>query len=184
MRVLLKEGAEATADAILVLRQEAETTFEALSGRAAPDGGIVAEASYSTVAQAVNAGAREQATQTVTAKTLLKQVEWMARALSAYEIGSKIGLHITAHGWALDYSEARRINRAEGLVEGDMIAVGPTVSPKRFMNARGRVISLNDESALVELEAGDRDRLHRATGKEQAKHVSFPLVCVEKVEHT
>jgi len=185
MRVLLKEGADkATAAGILVLPQEIETTFETLSGEGVPGGGVVAEADYSTVAQAVNAGARDRAAQTITPKMLLKQVEWMARALSPYEIGSKIGLHITGHGWALDASEAKRIDRAEGLSEGDTIAVGPTISPKRFMNARGRVISVNDESALVELEAGDRDRLHRATGKEQAKHVSFPLVCVEKVEQS
>ena len=184
MRVLLREGAEkATAAVILVLAQETETTFETLSGEAIPGGGIVAEADYSTLAQAVDAGARDRAAQGATSTTLLKQVEWMARALSPYEIGSKIGLHILRHGWALDDSEAKRIDRAEGLSEGDTIAVGPTISPKSFMNARGRVISVNEESALVELEAGDRDRIHRATGKKQAKNVSFPLACVEKVEH-
>ncbi len=182
MRVLLKEDAEkATAASILVLPQEIETTFETLSGEAVPDGGIVAEADYSTVALAVNTGAKDRA-QTITPKKLLKQVEWIARALSPYEVGSKIGLHIVGDGWALDASKAKRIDRAEGLSEGDTIAVGPTISPRRFMNARGRVISINDESVLVELEAGDRDRIHRATGKEQAKCVSFPLVCVEKVE--
>jgi hypothetical protein len=183
MRVLLKDRAEkATATSILVLSQEIETTFETLSGEAVPDGGIVAEADYSAVAHAVNAGAKDRATQAITPKALLKQVEWMARALSPYELGSRIGLRIVGHGWALDDSEAKRIDRAEGLSEGDTIAVGPSISPKRFMNARGHVISINDESVLVELEPGDRDRIRRATGKEQAKHVSFPRICVEKVE--
>ncbi len=183
MKVLLKEGAEnATATSILVLAQEIETTFVTLSGEAVPDGGIVAETDYPTVAQAVNTGASNHPAQSVTPRTLLKQVEWMAKALSPYEIGSEMGLHIVGHGWALDDSKATRIDRAAGLSEGDTIAVGPTISPRRFMNARGRVISINDESVLVELDPGDRDRIHRLTGKEQAEQVSFPLVCVEKVE--
>jgi hypothetical protein len=179
MRVLLKEGAEKpTAAGILVLPQEIET----VSGEGVRDGGIVADADYSTVVQAVTSGAKDRAAQSVTPKGLFKLVEWMARALSAYEIGSKIGLHITGHGWALDDSEAKPINRAEGLSEGDTIAVGPTISPKRLMNARGRVVSINDKRALVELDAGDRDRIRRATGRKQPKHVSFWLLCVEKVE--
>jgi hypothetical protein len=183
MRVLLREGAErATAATILVLPQEVETTFETLSGEAVLNGGIVAEADYAAVADAANTGAKDRAAQTVTAKALLKQVEWMARALSPYEIDSKIGLRIIRHGWALDDSEAKRIDRAEGLSEGDTIAVGPTISPKRFMNARGCVVSIDGDRVAVELEAGDRDRIRRATGKEQAKNVSFPLVCLEKVE--
>ena len=183
MKVLLKEGAEkATAASILVLPQLIETTLETLSGEAVSDGGIVAEADYAVVGAAINTGAKERAAQSITAKTLLKEVKWMAKALGEYEIGSKIGLHITGRGCALDDSEAKRINRAEGLSEGDVIAVGPTISPRTLMNARGRVVSISGDRVEVELEAGDPDRIERATGKELAEHTSFPLVCVEKVE--
>lgn len=183
MRVLLKEGAEkATAATIIVLPQEVETTFATLAGEAVPEGGIVGEADYSAVALAVGTGAKHHATQTATSKELLEQAVWMARILSSYEVGSKIGLHIIGHGWALDTSEAKRINRAEGLAEGDRIAVGPTIGPQTLVNARGRVVSFSEERVWVELDAGDRDRIERATARTQPKCSSFPRVCVEKVE--
>jgi hypothetical protein len=106
----------------------------------------------------------------------------MARVLSAYEVGSRIGLHIIGRGWALDTSGARRIDRAEGLAEGDRIAVGPTIESQTLINARGRVISLNDEAVWAELDPGDRDRIERATARKQPRCLSLPRVCVEKVE--
>jgi hypothetical protein len=182
MRVLLKEGAErATAASILVLPKEVETTFVTLSGEGVPRGGIVAEADYWIVVDAVNTAAKGRAAQTITAKKLLKQVKWMNRALCPYETGSKIGLHILSHGWTLDVSEAKPINRTEGFSEGDTIVVGPAISSMKLMNARGRVVSINSESALIELEAGDRERIERATGRRLPKHTSFSLVSVEKV---
>lgn len=183
MRVLLKEGAEkATAASILVLPQLGETTLETLSGEAVSNGGIVAEAEYAVVAGAINTGAGDRAAQAITPKKLLKEVEWMAKALGPYEIGSKIGLRFTGRGCALDDSEAQRMNRAEGLAEGDTIAVGPTISPRTFMNARGKVVSIKGERVEVELDPGDRDRIQRATGKGVTEHPTFPLACVEKVK--
>lgn len=181
MRVLLKEGAdEATAATILVLPQLIETTLETLSGEAVSDGGIVAEAEYEVIADAINTGARSRDAQSISPKRLLKEVEWIARAISPYEIGSKIGLRVTASGCALDDSLAKRTNRAEGLAEGDTIAVGP-VSPKKFLNARGWVIAIEGDRVEVELEAGDRDRIQRTDGKEVPKRTTFPLSCIEKV---
>ncbi|HEY2333624.1 MAG TPA: hypothetical protein VGH58_01280 [Solirubrobacterales bacterium] len=183
MRVLLKEGAEkATAASILVLPQEIETTFGTLSGEAVPEGGIVAQADYSTVARAVATGAKDRAAQSATPEELFKQAVWMARVLSSYEVGSKIGLQIIGRGWALDASEAKRIDRAEGLSVGDAIAVGPTIDSQTLINARGRVVSFIGERVWVELDAGDRDRIERATARKQPKCLSFPRLCVEKVK--
>jgi hypothetical protein len=182
MRVLLKDGAEkATAATIIVIPQEIETTFVTLAGEAVPEGGIVSEADYSTVALAVDTGAKHHSTQTATSNELFEQAVWMARILSAYEVGSRIGLHIIGRGWALDTLEAKRIDRAEGLAEGDRIAVGPTIDSQMLVNARGRVISFNDEAVWTELDAGDRDRIERATARTQPKCLSLPRVCVEKV---
>jgi len=59
--------------------------------------------------------------------------------------------------------------------------VGPTISPRTFLNARGRVVSIKGDKVQVELDAGDRDRIERATGKPERETIPFPLVCVEKL---
>lgn len=182
MRVLLKEGARrATAASILVLPKLIETTLETLSGEADSNGGIVAEAESAVVADAISTAVKDRAAPTITPRKLLKEVEWMAKALGPYEIGSEIGLHFNGCGCELDDSQARRIDGGEGLSEADAIAVGPTISWRTLMNVGGRVISINNGSVVVELEVGDRDRIQCATGKEQPARISIPFLCVEKV---
>jgi hypothetical protein len=182
MRVLLKEGADAaTPESILVLPRLGGNTLETLTGDAVAKG-VIAEVDQKTVTSALNAAARARKDEFVTTKDLQKDVKWLNKALGEYEIGSKIGLKSTSRGFTLDDSEAQRINRTEGLAEGDVIAVGPTVSPRTFMNARGRVLSINGDRVEVELDPGDRDRIQRATGKKVAEHPTFPLVCVERVK--
>ncbi len=182
MRVLLKEGADAaTSDSILVLPQLTGSTLETLAGDPVAKG-LVAEVDSRSVTAALNAGARSRKDEFVTAKNLQKDVRWLSKAIADYEIGAKIGLTPTARGFALDVSEANRINRAEGLAPDDKIAVGPNVSPKAWMNAHGRVLSINGGRVEVELDPGDRDRLQRATGKEITERTSLPLTCVEKVK--
>ncbi len=182
MRVLLKEGADAaTSESILVLPQLTGATLETLSGDAVAKG-VVAEVDGKTVTSALEAGARARKDEFVTAIDLRKGVNWLHKALTVYELGSKIGLKPTPRGFTLDESEAKLINRAVGLANGDTIGVGPRISPKAFMNARGRVLSIKGDKVEVKLEAGDRDRIQRATGKELPEHTTFPLACVEKVE--
>jgi hypothetical protein len=62
------------------------------------------------------------------------------------------------------------------------VAIGPSVSPKVFMNARGRVEYIRcDNTVEVELDASDRDRIERATGKRVPKVRKFPRACIEKL---
>ncbi len=179
MKVLLREGAKkATATTILILPRLGGSTLETLAGKAVPHG-IVAEADDKAVLDAVNACNRTD--EFITGRELYKAATWMYKALGEYEDGSKIGLRVTGRGNALNDSEAKRVNRTEGLAKGDTVAVGPTISPGTYMNARGRVVAVKGDKVQVELDAGDRDRLERATGKPQRKTVPFPLVCVEKV---
>ena len=71
--------------------------------------------------------------------------------------------------------------RAEGLTKGDLVAIGPTISPRTLMNARGRVLAIQGDRVGVELDAGDCDRYERATGKQLAQRTTFPLNTIEKV---
>jgi hypothetical protein len=179
MKVLLKEGAKkATATTILILPRLDGKTLETLAGKAVPHG-IVAEADDKAVLDAVNACDRTE--QFISGRDLYKAARWMYKALGEYENGSKMSLEQTDRGNTLDDSEAKRINRVEGLTKGDTIAVGPTISPRTFLNARGRVVSIKGDKVEVKLDAGDRDRIERATGNLERETIPFPLVCVEKL---
>jgi hypothetical protein len=181
MRVLLKEGAHAaTSDSILVPPQLRGSTLETLSGDPVSKG-VLTEIDGKALTSALEAAAQARADEFISVKALLNEVRSLAKGLADYELGSKIGLKPTPRGFALDDSEARRINRAEGLTKGDTIAIGPTITPRTLMNARGRVVSIKGDKVTVELDAGDRDRFERATGKQIAEREEFPLLCVEKV---
>jgi hypothetical protein len=178
MRVLLKEGSEGpSAASSLYIPQEPETVFVTIAGESAREG-IVGDVRRAAVIRALSSVGFKH---NVDLTAMLKDLEWLARALSAYEVGSPIGLHILARGWALDHSKATRVDRAKGLREGDTITVGPTISPREFCNARGRVVSIDGELVWVELDDGDRDRIERATSSSVKVPTSLPLACVERV---
>jgi hypothetical protein len=180
MRVLLKEGAEkATAATILVLPQLEGSAFETLSGEDVPRG-VVAAADEKTLSAAIKAGVEKRGNDYVDTKALVKGIQWMDKALADYEQSSKIGLDVSKRGYALEDSEATPINRAEGLTEGDTVAIVPRISPKALMNARGRFLSIDGDKVEIELEAGDRDRFQRATGKRAAEHMTFYVGYLEK----
>ncbi len=182
MKVLLKHGADkATAATVLILPQLIDDALETLSGESAPYG-IVAETDEAALVDALNAGARARGHHVLTARALRKEAQWMSKALAGYEVGSKIGLIVKGGGaFRLDDSEAIRVNRAEGLTKGDLVAMGPTVSPRTLMNARGRVLAVKGDRVGVELDAGDCDRCERATGKQVAQRTTFPINTIEKV---
>ena len=182
MKVLLKEGAdEATAASVLIMPRLSDDALETLSGEMIPYG-IVAEADEAALVDALNAGARARGHHLLTARALRKETQWMSKALAGYEVGSKIGLRVKGTGaLSLDDSEAKLINRAEGLTKGDLVAIGPTISPRTLMNARGRVLAIQGDRVGVELDAGDCDRYERATGKQLAQRTTFPLNTIEKV---
>lgn len=182
MRVLLtKPDADPTSTTILVLPQLGGSTFETLAGERV-DIGFVAEVRGEPLTEAVYAGANERNDEFVTAKELTADVRCLHKDLADYESGSKIGLKVDGKGdgYTLDDSEATRINRAEGLKEGDEVAIGPAVRPKTFFNAHGCAASIDGDTVRVTLDPGDRDRVERATGKTVKETMSFPLVGLEK----
>lgn len=180
MRVLLKAGTEeAGASTILVLLQGGETTFETLSGEAERQG-VLAEVERSAVGSAISAAVIGRGARGRSAETLLAAAEWMARALGPYEVDSRIGLHFHDRGCALDTSQARWIDRAPGLAEGELVTLGPPIS-ETFVNARGRVVSIRGEGVGVELDADDRERIERSTIRRLPPVMTFPRLCVERL---
>jgi hypothetical protein len=181
MKILLSEGADHAASAtILAPRRGSGSTLETLAGD--PVGqGLVAEAGKKAVISAVNAAAHARMDEFFDPRAVMRDLNWLSKALGQYELGSKIGIKPTPRGFAIDDSEAERINRAEGLANGDLIAIGPNIKPKTFMNARGRVASIDGQKVKVRLDAGDRDRIERANGNELPELLPVPLGSVEKI---
>jgi len=184
MKVLLKEGAaEPTPATILVPSSRGEVTFETLIGETIPTTkkGVIAESSEGPIIDAVNAAAVERDDRLVSGKSLAAHLRHLNKGLRDYEVGSKIGLQETNGRVLFDDSEAKRVNRAEGLARGDQIAIGPAIRPKAYMNARGEVVSVGGGKVEVDLDPGDRDRIERERGKPIAERQSIPVSCVEKV---
>ena len=183
MRVLLTEpGAHPIAATILVVPQVGGSAFETLSGRRQATG-VVAEADNETLVKALSAGLGERDDYAVSAEKMRGDLRWIHKELADYEPGSKIGLGVDpkGRGYVLDGSEAVRINRAEGLAEGDAVAIGPKARPKALFNARGRVISINGAEVEVQVDPGDRDRIERATGKTVDERMTFHILLIERL---
>jgi hypothetical protein len=184
MKVLLKEGADTPTPAtILVPSSRGEAAFETLIGETLPSigKGVIAEFDEPAVIAAVNEAAAERDDEFVTAKDLARHLRHLNKGFGDYEIGSKIGLQETDGRVLFDDSGARRVNRAEGLAKGDLIAVGPSVRPKAYMNARGTIDSIGGGTVEIILDAGDRDRIERDRGKRVAERLTMPVGCAEKL---
>jgi len=182
MRVLLKDAAaKPNAENILVTPLRTVASLETLSGETAPHG-FLAEVVNGTVVEAIEAGAKQRAGEFgFSIREMVKDLRDLADALVEFELGSKFSIKVTGDSWALDESEATRIDRAEGLTREDRVVIGASVTPKTYMNARGRVESIRPGNTVeVELDAGDRDRIERATGESVPRLIKFPYACIEK----
>lgn len=94
-----------------------------------------------------------------------RDIRFITRGVTDVAVGTVVGVIAKARGLTLDIPQDATPNRQAGLKVGAKIAVGPNVSPKAFINARGTVVSINGVKATVEFDAGDIDRVNRATGK-------------------
>jgi len=181
MRVLLEEGAEgATSNSILVLPQTSGSTLETLAGDPATKG-RVAEVDEKTVVSAVNAAADLRRDEFIAAKELMHGLRWLHKGLGDYTLGSRVGIEPSPKGFVLDDSEAERIDRTVGLAKGDTVVIGPLLKPKYFLNARGKVRSIDGDTVVVDLDPGDRDRLTRTHDKPIPERLKLPRIGLEKV---
>lgn len=115
------------------------------------------------------------------AKDLKRDVRWIAKRLVDIPDGTTVGLVTQGSGYGLDIPEGARPDRSEGLKVGSQVAVGPNVTPKAMMNARGKVKSIKGSRAVVELDEGDLNRIERSTGKKFRRETSMPLSTLEVV---
>jgi hypothetical protein len=130
--------------------------------------------------KALKAGARRRAGEFGFSGT--RDLRDLAEALVEFELDSQFCLKVKGDSYALDDSKATRIDLAERLTWEDRVVIGPSVTPKTFMNARGRVDYVNTDNTVgVELDAGDRDRIERATGEQVPMLIKFPRACIEKL---
>lgn len=187
MKVLIKQGGAAPAD--LLSFNGLGFGFITLDGevyaKEGTDGkehGVaeVAEVPDGEVRRAIAAGAKKQ--KYASAAEIEKDMKWIARAAGDYENGTEANFKAKGRSFTIVFDESGRIDRAEGLAEGDVVAVGPTISPKSLLNAHGLVVSVNGTKCKVELDEGDLDRINRAsTGRKFANPVNLPKSVVEKV---
>lgn len=118
-----------------------------------------------------------------TSADAMREVRWINKALNAADaaVGTEVRLKDSGRGHSLDLPEAAPAEAYAPQV-GDRIAIGPNITPKALMNARGEVLAVNGTRVKVRLTAGDLKRVKRATGKAFAAETSVPKVCIEKDE--
>jgi hypothetical protein len=161
MKVLLmKDAQEATVRTLLFLPDGGfETVLATPSGDAASEG-IIAEVEPSLVRREVQALRSADLEDAFPGNDVEGSLKELASQLDGYEVGSKVGLHITSRGSTLDFSKATPVNRLGRLRVGDRVVYGAGLAPP-YVNARGRVSSIRGELVWVRLDRGDRERIER-----------------------
>lgn len=114
-------------------------------------------------------------------KDFTRDLKWIAKRLADVEVGTEgVTMYDKGSKIGLNLPEGVEKDRAEGLEVGDVIAVGPTISPKALMNCRGLVVAINGR-VEVEIEEDDLNRVLRATGRQFKNPVRLPKAVVEKI---
>lgn len=173
---------------VLVFDPNGSASFTALDGTSYPKGIVsdvadvtVAQQMQATLRQVANAVKQAEATRSkddlgipfgtggvfafVERRDLLRDVQFIQSNVTDVAVGTEVGVLAKGRGLTLDIPQSARPNYQDGLKVGSQIAVGPNVTPKAFINARGTVIAINGVRATVEFDARDIDRVRRATGK-------------------
>lgn len=114
-------------------------------------------------------------------RAILRNLKYITQSLADVPEGTEVGLNTNGRGTALDIPRAALKDRTEGLKTGSQIAVGPEVTPRQFINARGVVKSIKGQRVMVEFDAADIDRVNRATGKNFAQTVSMVRTVLEVI---
>lgn len=115
-------------------------------------------------------------------KDILRSLKFITRCIHDVPEGTEVGVKPSGRdAVALDIPQTARKDRSEGLAKGSQIAVGPNVTPKAFMNARGTVESMKGQRVMVKFDAGDIDRVNRATGKNFEQSVSMHRATLEVI---
>jgi hypothetical protein len=110
-----------------------------------------------------------------------RDLTYIAKNVADVADGTEVGVLTRGRGMSLDIPQGALPNYSEGLKVGSRVAVGPSITPKALINARGRVVTIKGARAGVEFDAADIDRVKRATGKPFANPVAMPTSCLEVI---
>lgn len=180
MKILVAKGDKPTGNDILTISY-GSAPFERLINGEGYEGKAVTFDMPDSVVKAAAKDAAKIEDRWMEVKDFMRDLRWIDKVCAEYEDGTEATVRYTASKVQLTPDKAGRIDRTGGgLNEGDVVAVGPSISPKALMNARGLVVSVNGTKAEVEFEAGDLDRVKRATGKNFVNPVKIAKVCLEK----
>jgi hypothetical protein len=99
-------------------------------------------------------------------KDLLRDVRFISKNIIDVPEGTTVKVRRSGRtAIALDIPKSALPDRQAGLRIGSKVAVGPNVTPKPLMNARGTVVGIRGVRASIDFDEGDLDRVKRATGK-------------------
>lgn len=112
------------------------------------------------------------------AKDIMRDLRWIAKTLIDIADGVEVGLKFSGRSSALDIPKDA-IPTVEAQV-GDAIVIGPAISPKALMNARGVVEKIVGDKVTCRMDAGDIKRITRATNKAWPQVIRVPLSTLEK----
>jgi hypothetical protein len=175
MKVLTHEGVLVTLPFSLKGLKDSE--FERVDGGGGSKVGIVAELSEAAVRRAVSGAVGDYSTP----REMMNDIRFIARSLSAVEVGAEIRLQKTGDRIALVVPQnARPAQRA--VTVGARVVFNGRVSPKAAVNARGSVESINGKKAIVKLDAGDRRRLTQATGRDYPESITTAVEFLDVIE--
>jgi hypothetical protein len=158
------------------------TGFYGLDGKAYAEG-VVTERPDAMVARATVAASKRPVFEYMEPREFMRDLRWIGKALAREDAadGTVVKARHTSRGYGLDV-QAAKIDRAADLAVGDRIAVGPNITPKAMMNAHGVVKALGNGRVVCTIDAGDLDRVRRATGKRYAADLPLPRQSIEKIE--
>jgi hypothetical protein len=178
MKVLMHDGHVLTLPFTLGGRPEG--TFDFLEDEGTASKGVVSELADGQLRALVSKGAARENGALATSAELMRDLRFIHRSLIDITEGAEVGIESTRRGYKLLIPEAVHAPR-ERVGKGDRCAFNGRVRPLVLVNARGVVESVKGDMASVKLDEGDRQRIYRATGKEQPALGRAPLSLLDKV---
>lgn len=177
MKVLMHDGHVLTLPFTLGSRPEG--TFDRLDGEDTAAKGVVSDVPDGDLPGLINKGARREDAIASPAE-LMRDLRFIHTRLIDVKDGAEVGIESTRGGYKLLIPEAAQAPR-ELVEKGDRCAFNGRVRPLVLVNARGVVESVKGDVASVKFDEGDRQRIYRATGKEQPALARAPLSLLDKV---
>jgi len=117
----------------------------------------------------------------VTPRQMMNDLRYIARVCVEILDGTQVTCESTDGAFKVIVPEDAKPAK-EPVKEGDRVAINEKVKPKVWMNTHGTVEAIEDGYAIVKLDAGDRDRVTRATGQPGREKATLRVEFMDKLE--